>query len=195
MSSTKSLAWKMINSAINDRTTGFLILFLILLILQLLKPVLNRSGLHNLPCDGPLFIQIAGDVKFPGVYASCHRVSLKDLIGRAGGLSTDTDYSEVFRGVDFISGAKLTARSDGGGYRFFQSEMSAFYKLTLGIPISLDRESEDGLTAIPGIGPRLARAIVLERERRGGFKSLDDMISVNGIGHKLYKKIRPYLTL
>jgi competence protein ComEA len=185
----------LINSAINDRTTGFLILFLILLILQFLKPVLNRSGPHSLPCDGPLFIQIAGDIKFPGVYASCHRVSLKDLIGRAGGLSTDTDYSEAFRAVDFISGAKLTVRSDEEGHRFFQSEMSAFYKLTLGIPISLDRESEDGLTAIPGIGPRLARAIVLERKSRGGFKSLADMISVNGIGHKLYKKIRPYLTL
>ena len=110
-------------------------------------------------------------------------------------MSRDTDYSKAFRRVDLISGAKLTARSDGEGHRFFQSEMSAFYKLTLGIPISLDRESEDGLTAIPGIGPRLARTIVLERERRGGFKRLDEMVSVNGIGDKLYKKIRPYLTL
>lgn len=185
----------MINPGINNRATGFLALFLILLILQSLKPVLNRPSPHNLSCDGPLFIQIAGDIKFPGVYASCRRAGLKDLIGRAGGLSTDTDPPGAFKAVDFTSGAKVIVRSNGEGERFFQMEMSAFYKFTLGIPISLNIESENGLTAIPGIGPRLATAIVRERNRKGGFKRLDDMISVNGISHKLHKKIRPYLTL
>jgi competence ComEA-like helix-hairpin-helix protein len=73
-------------------------------------------------------------------------------------------------------------------------EMSAFYKTTLGIPIYLNSESEMGLTAIPGIGLGLAKAIVEERTKRGGFKSLDELLSVNGIGEKLYRKVTPYLT-
>jgi competence protein ComEA len=79
--------------------------------------------------------------------------------------------------------------------RFLLSEMSAFYKITLGIPISLNTESETGLTAIPGIGPGLAKAIVEKRSKRGGFLRLSDVLSVKGIGPRLYKRISPFVTL
>ena len=84
--------------------------------------------------------------------------------------------------------------ASGGAWVAKASEMSAFYKTTLGIPIYLNSESEMGLTAIPGIGLGLAKAIVEERTKRGGFKSLDELLSVNGIGEKLYRKVTPYLT-
>jgi competence protein ComEA len=58
----------------------------------------------------------------------------------------------------------------------------------------LNSESKIGLTAIPGIGLGLAKAIVEERTKRGGFKSLDELLSVHGIGEKLYRKMTPYLT-
>ena len=74
-------------------------------------------------------------------------------------------------------------------------EISAFYKITLGLPICLNSESEMGLSAIPGIGLGLAKAIVAERTKRGGFKSLGELRSINGIGEKLHRKITPYLTL
>ena len=63
------------------------------------------------------------------------------------------------------------------------------------MPIHLNRESETGLTAIPGIGLGLAKAIVDERSKRGGFRNLDELLSINGIGEKLYRKITPYLTI
>jgi competence protein ComEA len=74
-------------------------------------------------------------------------------------------------------------------------EMSAFSKLTLGLPISLNRENEVGLTALPGIGTSLAHAIVWERQNRGGFKNLDELKDIRGIGKKLLEQIRPFLTL
>jgi competence ComEA-like helix-hairpin-helix protein len=73
--------------------------------------------------------------------------------------------------------------------------MSAFYKITLGIPISLNNESLEGLTAIPGIGPRIASAIVRERAKREGFQQMDEMLSIPGIGPTLYRKAARYLTL
>jgi competence protein ComEA len=74
-------------------------------------------------------------------------------------------------------------------------DIPAFYKFTLGIPISLNRESEEGLTAVPGIGPKLAGAIVRYRDTRGGYKALSEIKDVPGIGDKTYKKILPYLEL
>jgi len=73
--------------------------------------------------------------------------------------------------------------------------MSAFYGITFGLPVSLNRETLEGLTAIPGIGSGLARAIVRERNERGGFQSIDEILSIQGIGPSLYRKIRPYFVL
>ena len=183
------------NLEINDRTTGYLVLLFILLVFHSLKPVLIYPKPDRSDGDGDLFIQLAGDLRSPGVYRFSHQPNLMDLIGRAGGLDFDIVLPEAFRNSTFSSGMQVTVHQEGNDTRFYLSEMSAFHKNTLGIPISLNRESEAGLTAIPGIGQGLAKAIVQERSGRGGFKALDEILSINGIGPKLYEKIRPYLTL
>ena len=185
----------MMNPGINDKTTGLLALLLILLIIYSLKPVLNSSRTPRPPCDEPVYIQIAGDIKKPGVYPLCPKAGLTELINRAGGLSPNSDYSEAVTDVTFASGTKVIIRRNGRGYGFSQNEMTAFYKLALGIPVSVNRESENGLRAIPGIGPGLAKAIIRERSKRGGFNRLDELITIDGIGHTLYRKIRPSLKL
>ncbi len=79
---------------------------------------------------------------------------------------------------------------------FFElNEIDAYKKITLGIPISINRESEEGLCAIPGIGPSLAKRIVEERRKKGGFKSKKELLEVKGIGKRLFKKILPYISL
>lgn len=118
-----------------------------------------------------------------------------ELIGRAGGLSPDTIQTAPFKDYVLPTAVRVVIRMEGDKCKFYQREMSAFYKLTLGIPISLNRESEEGLTAIPGIGLGLAKAIVVERSKRGGFRGLDEILSINGISHRLYGKIRPFITL
>jgi competence ComEA-like helix-hairpin-helix protein len=95
----------------------------------------------------------------------------------------------------FPSGIKVLVRKEGKEYILSFMEMSAFSKMTLGLPISLNRENEEGLRALPGIGPALARAIVRERAERGGFNSLDEMIDIKGVGNRLLEKIRPFLRL
>ena len=78
---------------------------------------------------------------------------------------------------------------------FCKAEMTAFHKITLGMPVSINTESLESLTAVPGIGPKLAELIIRERERSGGFRSLDEILSIRGIGSVLYGKISPYLVL
>ena len=75
------------------------------------------------------------------------------------------------------------------------AEVSAFHRITLGIPVSVNTEGQDGLSAVPGIGPKIASSIILERQKRGRFKSLHDLMSVKGIGPAVYKKIGPFLVL
>jgi DNA uptake protein ComE-like DNA-binding protein len=95
----------------------------------------------------------------------------------------------------FSSGADFKGFSPGQGHYGCTSEMTAFQKMTLGLHVSINLESLEGLTAVPGIGPGLAGLIVIERDIRGGFKSLNEIKSIRGIGPGLYKRVRPYLVL
>ncbi len=76
-----------------------------------------------------------------------------------------------------------------------QSKFTAFQKISLGMPISVNRECLEGLTAVPGIGPGIASSIVRERKSRGGFKRLDEIMCVRGIGSGSYERIKHYLVL
>ena len=78
---------------------------------------------------------------------------------------------------------------------FTSQKMSPFHRVTLAIPISINRDPAPALTAVPGIGPKTAAAIVSARERAGGFTKLADLLSIRGINTSLYGKICPYLAL
>lgn len=49
------------------------------------------------------------------------------------------------------------------------------------------------LERLSGVGPVLARRIVEERQRRGGYRTLDELSEVSGIGPKILARIRPHL--
>lgn len=51
-------------------------------------------------------------------------------------------------------------------------------------PININTADEQALTALSGIGPAKARAIISYRDEHGAFKSVDDLVNVKGIGEK-----------
>lgn len=183
------------NLKIKNRATGFLVLLSFLLVLYFLHTTFTHSRPPGAFSEGDFFIEVSGDVKFPGVYRFDYPPDIIELVDKAGALNSDMARPEGPIEGSLSTGKMVTIHQDNLTTRFVISEMSAFYKMTLGIPISLNAESETGLTAIPGIGPGLAKAIVRERSERGGFRRFRDLLSVKGIGPKLYERIRPYVVL
>ena len=59
--------------------------------------------------------------------------------------------------------------------------------------ISLSTASEAQLETIDGIGPALAGRIIEYRETHGGFRSLDELNQVSGIGDKRFETLRKAL--
>ena len=49
------------------------------------------------------------------------------------------------------------------------------------------------LISLPGIGEKTADKIVLLREERGGFKNLEELLDVRGIGEVKFNKIKKFL--
>ena len=51
------------------------------------------------------------------------------------------------------------------------------------------------LESLPQVGPALAKRIVDFREIHGAFKSVDDLLKVQGIGEKTLAKLRDWVTV
>ena len=59
--------------------------------------------------------------------------------------------------------------------------------------LDVNRASWEDLDLLPGIGPVLAKRIILERDARNGFKHVEEILEVPGIGPNRFKKIRPLI--
>jgi competence ComEA-like helix-hairpin-helix protein len=62
-------------------------------------------------------------------------------------------------------------------------------------PVDLNRAGAAELARLPGIGPVLAARIVQARSERGWFARVEDLLTVRGIGQRLFERLRPHLTL
>ena len=62
-------------------------------------------------------------------------------------------------------------------------------------PININTATSDELQQVPGIGPVTAEKILQMRKSYGAFKSVDDLLSIRGIGKKRLEKMRKYLTV
>jgi competence protein ComEA len=60
--------------------------------------------------------------------------------------------------------------------------------------VDINTASVSELTALPGIGPAKAAAIVEERERKP-FASVDDLTRVSGIGERTLEQLREKLSV
>ncbi len=61
--------------------------------------------------------------------------------------------------------------------------------------VNINTANQEELASLPNIGNSKAQAIIDYRKANGGFKSLDDLKHVKGIGEKTFEKIKPKLAL
>jgi len=61
--------------------------------------------------------------------------------------------------------------------------------------VNINRASEGELVSLNGIGSSKAQAIILYREMFGGFKTVDDLAKVKGIGAKTVENNRERLSV
>jgi competence protein ComEA len=61
--------------------------------------------------------------------------------------------------------------------------------------LHLNTATVEQLERLPGVGPTLAKRIVDFREKKGGFKRIEELLAVPGVSEKKWKAIREYLVL
>ncbi len=59
--------------------------------------------------------------------------------------------------------------------------------------ININKAGINQLVSLPGIGEKTAQKIILLRDERGGFKILEELTDVKGIGEVKFNKIKKFL--
>jgi competence protein ComEA len=61
--------------------------------------------------------------------------------------------------------------------------------------VNVNTATSDELQLLPGIGEARAKAVIALRKQRGGFKSVDELLEVKGVGEAGLERLRPYVRI
>lgn len=145
-----------------------------------------------------LVVDVKGAVTEPGLYTLEADARVNDAVDAAGGLTSQADPKSINLAQKLSDEAVVYVASKDENISVVasttaSSAMSQEEKNTS--LVNLNTATEADLQTISGIGAKRATDIIAYRETNGGFKSVDDLNNVSGIGDKTMESIRPYVTV
>ncbi|MCX3064355.1 ComEA family DNA-binding protein [Streptomyces sp. GXMU-J5] len=158
------------------------------------------GGVPSAPASAPgpvasggaeIVVDVSGKVRRPGIRRLPAGARVADALRAAGGIRPGTDTAGLNKARLLMDGEQVlvgepagvappAGPAPGGG--------------STG-PIALNTATVEQLDSLPGVGPVLARHIVDYRTQHGGFRSVDELREVDGIGPSrfddLHDLVRP----
>ncbi|MFD4240616.1 helix-hairpin-helix domain-containing protein [Streptomyces sp. NPDC058525] len=134
-----------------------------------------------------IVVDIGGKVRDPGVRRLPAGSRVEDALAAAGGVRPGTDTTGLNRARVLVDGEQVLVGapappSPGGGGGGGGGPGPG--------PLSLGSATVEQLDGLPGVGPVLAQHIVDFRTARGGFRSVEELRQVNGIGERRFADLR-----
>ena len=143
------------------------------------------------PAPASVYVHVFGAVVRPGLYRLDDGARVVDVIASAGGLAPDADESAVNLARRVSDGEQLRVPVIG--------EALATGETAPGVAsdgrVNLNTADVSALDTLPRVGPAIAERIIQWREDNGPFTSVDDLLSVPGIGDKMLASLRDLVTV
>jgi competence protein ComEA len=152
-------------------------------------PVIVETTHAALPAEAAhapparLVVDVAGEVRRPGLYRLPQGARIADAIARAGGATTRAQITLVNLAAPLADGEQvLVPRSSAGTPAAAVGVAPPGGSPTPTAPVDLNTATAEQLDALPGIGPVTAQKIVAYRVAHGPFRSVDELDAIPGIG-------------
>lgn len=141
------------------------------------------------PMNSTILIQLAGEVKKPGVYEIHEGARLYEAIELAGGF-TEAAAKDVNQVQSLADGQYVSIPTA----EEFEEQKQIEKEVQDGL-VDINTASVADFCTLPGIGESKANQIIAYREANGGFSSKEDLMQISGIKEGTYKKIEAYITV
>ena len=143
--------------------------------------------------SGEVVVHVAGAVSSPGVYTLPADSRVDDAV-RAAGATADADLSQLNLAQKLADGQKITVPVAGAAPADGSSAATTADNDNGGL-ININTATQEELESLPSIGEVRAQAIITYREEHGGFRTIDELKEVSGIGDKIFADISPHVTV
>ncbi len=158
-------------------------------------PILIEDAAANLP----LVVEVRGEVKAPGVVSLSPGARNKDANAAAGGFYKYADHSNVknaprLRHRELVVILALPAPGSTPVLPAVGVE-DAVPAEDPQASININSATAEELEALPSIGEVIAARIIAYREQNGAFRSVDDLIHVEGVSDRTIDDIRNLVTV
>jgi len=151
----------------------------------------------DIQVDNKVTIDVGGEVINPGVYTLDKEARINEALIVAGGLSAKADRDWVEKNLNkaekLVDGQKIYIPNVGEvlGDRVVGRDVLQNVSTNSDNKIvRLNTATAEQLDTLSGIGPSIAQKIIDYRTKNGGFKNIEELKLVSGIGDKLFEKIK-----
>jgi competence protein ComEA len=150
-------------------------------------------GTSSSPSPAAIIVDVAGEVKKPGVYEFTEGERVIDALNAAGGPKHDANLAALNLAAPLADGSQVLVPATVAATAPGSSSGST----TSGGTTLINVNTADAiqLQELPGIGEVLSAAIVKYREDNGPFASVDQLDEVSGIGPATLENIRDLVTV
>jgi len=150
--------------------------------------------------DKIIFIDVGGAVVSPSVVELSEGDRVYQAIELAGGLTENADTTNVNLAEVLADGDKILIPKIGETSNYdtpsgivtknITSENNAQSAL-----VNLNTATSSQLETLNGVGPSTAAKIISYRDKYGGFKKIEELMEVSGIGEKTFEKLKDSITV
>ncbi|MBL1080770.1 ComEA family DNA-binding protein [Streptomyces actinomycinicus] len=154
------------------------------------------GGAAAVPSTTPgavIVVDVSGKVRKPGIRQLPAGARVADALRAAGGVRSGVSTEGLNRARFLVDGEQIVVGAPAGAAAPpapAAGPLSGPAGTGPTAPVSLSTATVEQLDALPGVGPVLAQHIIDYRTEQGGFRSVDELREVSGIGDRRFTDLR-----
>jgi competence protein ComEA len=139
-----------------------------------------------------VYVHVTGAVVRPGLFVLATGDRVLDAVAAAGGFAPDADQAAINLARPLVDGEQIVVPVVGV---VLPPASGGAPGAVAGALVNLNTADAAALDTLPGVGPATAKSILDWREKNGRFSTVEDLLSVSGIGEKTFADLKELVTV